>query len=177
MIRQLILASAILVLSGTATAQDKAAAPAQHAFIGVKKCMMCHKGDAKGNVHEKWLASKHSKATQVLVDKKDGSEKNAACLACHATGFGKGGYAVGAANAVEFEGIQCESCHGAGADYKLTHSKDAAGAAALGFVAKPNEATCKTCHNEKSPTFDKTKPFNFEAMHKLIDHKYRNKAK
>ncbi len=27
---------------------------------------------------------------------------------------------------------------------------------------KVEEATCKNCHNDKGPTFDKDKPFNFE---------------
>jgi len=174
MIRQVLLAGAILFAAGNVSAQDKAAAPA-HAFIGVKKCMMCHKGEVKGNVHEKWLASKHAKAYQTLVDKKDGSEKKAECLVCHTTGFNAGGYVPGAPTAAEFEGVQCESCHGAGADFKLTHGKDPAGAAKLGLVSKPNEATCKTCHNETSPTFKKDHPFKFEEAAKAIDHKFRKK--
>jgi len=177
MIRHIVLAAAVLLTAGSGYGQDKAATPAAaHAFIGVKKCMMCHKGEAKGNVYEKWTASKHSKAFQVLVDKKDGSDKKPECLACHTTGFNKAGYVVGAANAAEYEGVQCEACHGAGGDFKLTHSKDPAGAAALGFVAKPTEATCKACHNEKSTNFDKAKPFNFGEMHKKIEHVYRKPA-
>jgi hypothetical protein len=173
MIRRLILAGAIVFTATVSFAQDKAA-PA-HAAIGVKKCMMCHKGEAKGNVHEKWLATKHANAFKLLVDKKDGSDKKAECLACHTTAYGNGGYAIGAANAAEYEGVQCESCHGAGADYKLTHSKDLAAAAGQGFVAKPDEKTCKSCHNEKSPTFNKDKPFNFKEYYAKINHTYRTK--
>ena len=175
MIHRLILVGAFALVAGISNAQDKAATPG-HAYIGVKKCMMCHKGEAKGMVHEKWLATKHANAFKTLVDKKDGSEKKAECLACHTTGFDKAGYVVGAATAVEFEGIQCEACHGPGADYKLTHSKDLAAAAKAGFVAIPTQETCKTCHNDKSPTFKKDHPFNFEEMHKKIDHRYRAKA-
>ncbi len=181
MIRHLILTAAFSLVTTVAFAQDKPAAKADevktHAFIGVKKCMMCHKGETKGNVYEKWADSKHAKAFQTLVDKKDGSEKNAECLACHTTGYGKGGYVAGAENAAEFQGVQCEMCHGAGGDFKLTHSKDPTGAAALGFVAKPDEKTCKQCHNEKNPNFAKVKPFKYEDMHKIIDHRYRAKAK
>lgn len=175
MLQRILLSAAFILVAGSVNAQDKPAAPA-HAYIGVKKCMMCHKGEAKGNVHEKWLATKHANAFKTLVDKKDGSDKKAECLACHTTGYNNGGYVTGAANAAEFEGVQCESCHGAGADFKLTHNKDLAAAAKAGFVAKPNVETCKTCHNEKSPTFKKDKPFNFDEAHKVIDHRYRNKA-
>lgn len=183
MFRQVILTTAFAIAAGSASAQEKAApakpveAPATHGFIGVKKCSMCHKGEAKGTVYEKWMESNHAKAYQTLVAKKDGSEKKAECLTCHTTGYGKGGYALDAANAAEFEGVQCEACHGGGADFKLTHNKDAAAAAAQGFVAKPDVKTCQQCHNEKSPSFDKAKPFDFEAMHKLIDHRFRDKAK
>lgn len=175
MIHRILLVGAFALVASISKAQDKAAAPA-HAYIGVKKCMMCHKGEAKGMVHEKWLASKHANAMKTLVDKKDGSDKKAECLACHTTGFNKGGYVEGAATAVEFEGVQCEACHGPGADYKMTHSKDKDAAAKVGFVAVPGLETCKGCHNEKSPTFKKDKPFNFEEMHKKIDHKYRTKT-
>ncbi len=175
MIRRLLLVGAFALVASVANAQEKAVA-ASHASIGVKKCMMCHKGEAKGMVHEKWLATKHAGAFKTLVDKKDGSEKKAECLACHTTNFNKGGYVVEAATAVEFEGVQCESCHGGGADYKLSHSKDKEAAAKAGFIAAPGLETCKGCHNEKSPTFKKDKPFVFEEMHKKIDHKYRTKA-
>jgi len=175
MISRLLLAGAFALVASISNAQDKAPTPA-HAFIGVKKCAMCHKGDAKGTVHEKWLATKHANAFKTLVDKKDGSEKKAECLACHTTGYGKGGYAIDAVTAVEYEGVQCEACHGGGADYKMVHNKDLAAAAKAGFVAVPNVETCKTCHNEKSPTFKKDKPFVFEEMHKKIDHRYRKAA-
>jgi len=161
-----------LITSSLSIAQDKPAEK-KPVFEGAKKCMICHKGDAKGNVHEKWLASKHANAFQTLVNKKDGSEKKPECLACHTTGYDKSGYKVGAENAALFEGVQCEACHGAGSDYRTIHGKDLAAAAKAGFVAKPTEATCKECHNDKSPTFDKDKPFKFEEMHKKIDHRYK----
>ncbi len=175
MIHRMLLVGAFALVASVSHAQEKAAAPAP-AYIGVKKCMMCHKGEAKGMVHEKWLASKHASAIKVLADKKDGSEKKAECLACHTTGFNKGGYVPGAETAPEFENVQCEACHGPGADYKLTHGKDLAAAAKAGFIAVPSVETCKGCHNEKSPSFKKDKPFNFEEMHKKIDHRYRDKA-
>lgn len=151
--------------------KDSAAAPA---YIGIKKCSICHKGEAKGNVHEKWLATEHANAYKVLVDKKDGSEKKAECLECHTTGFNKGGYVLDAANAAEFEGIQCEACHGPGSDFRPLHNKDIEAAKKVGFIPKPTEEKCVECHNKKSPTF---KGFKYEEFHKKIDHRYRQAEK
>jgi hypothetical protein len=69
------------------------------------------------------------------------------------------------------DGVSCESCHGAGGDYwtkqvmtDITAKK--IDGATVGLV-KPDEATCKKCHNEESPTFA---GFNFEEMSKKIAH-------
>ena len=74
-------------------------------YVGVKKCKMCHKGEKRGNVFEKWEKGPHADAFGKL---KDADKKNPECLACHTTGFNKGGYKIGDANASKFEGIQCE---------------------------------------------------------------------
>lgn len=175
MIRRLILAGAILLVATVTYAEDKPAAKTP-GYVGVKACTMCHKGDKYANLDKKWADSKHAKAFEVLVAKKE--DKNPKCLACHTTGFGKGGYAVDAADDVKkkFEGVQCEACHGAGADYKgAAVMKDAAKAAAAGLTAKPDAKVCQTCHNADSPTFDAKKPFKFEEAAKAIDHTYRKK--
>ena len=38
-------------------------------YIGVKKCKMCHKGEKKGEVFEKWEKSTHAKAFETLKKK------------------------------------------------------------------------------------------------------------
>jgi hypothetical protein len=140
-------------------------------YIGVSKCKMCHKGASKGEVFEKWEKSLHSKAFETLKAK--GEDKNPKCLECHVTGFNTpSGYKIGDANAVNFEGVQCESCHGPGSEYKsLSIMKDKKQAIAKGLI-DPTEAQCKKCHNPKSPTF---KSFNFAEFVKKIDHTYRKK--
>jgi hypothetical protein len=139
-------------------------------FVGVKKCRMCHKGEKKGNVFEKWVKGPHANAFQKLKAK--GEEKNPKCLACHVTGFNQDGYKLGADNAAKFEGVQCESCHGPGSDYKkLSIMKDKAKAMENGLLAV-NEATCTKCHNKKSPDF---KGFNYQEYLKKINHIYRKK--
>jgi hypothetical protein len=143
---------------------------ADFTYVGISKCKMCHKGAAKGEVFEKWEKSPHANAFAVLKAK--GEDKNPKCLECHVTGFNAGGYKVGDATAVNFEGVQCECCHGPGSAYKsLSIMKDKKQALANGLV-EPNEALCKKCHNPKSPTF---KGFNFAEAVKKINHSYRNK--
>lgn len=152
-------------------------ASAQHAYVGVKGCTLCHKSEAQGQQLAIWEKSKHSGAYNTLksdkaneIAKAKGLAKPAVespeCLECHAI---KGG----PDNADVTQGVQCESCHGAGADYKaraVMQKKD--DAASKGLVVWADkaaiEAMCKNCHNEKSPT---NKPFNFEERWKDIAHK------
>jgi len=138
-------------------------------YIGAAVCSMCHRGQTNHMVHEKWLASKMARAFKAL-DPAKGEDKNPTCLACHTTGFGAGGYAVGSPNAAKFEGVQCEVCHGPGSMYKtITIMKDKKQALANGLII-PTEATCRQCHGAKNPRKDK---FDFAEALKTIDHRYR----
>ncbi len=137
-------------------------------YVGVNKCKMCHKGEKKGMVFEKWEKSAHAKAFESLKAK--GEDKNPKCLECHVTGFNAGGYKIGEANALDFANVQCEACHGPGSEYKtMSIMKDKKLAIEKGLVV-PTEASCKKCHNEKSPTF---KGFNFKEYTAKIDHTYK----
>jgi len=138
-------------------------------YVGSKKCRMCHKGAKKGNVFEKWMEKKHSKALETL--KKKGKEKDPACLECHTTAFNKGGYKIGDPNASKFEGVGCESCHGPGSDYKkMSVMKNKSKALAAGLIV-PDEKVCLNCHDPKKSEF--AKPFEKDKYFKKIDHIYR----
>ena len=156
------LSSASLVMA------EDPAAPAGHAFVGSKACKTCHMGEKNGKIWETWLESKHAQALSVL-DSAKGERADAKCLKCHTVGFGtETGFKVGGdADPVVLASVGCESCHGAGADYKaMKVMKDKAAALAAGLVL-PNEETCKKCHNAESPTF---KGFDFAEMYKKIEH-------
>ena len=67
--------------------------------------------------------------------------------------------------------VGCESCHGPGSLYKSNKVMKALAAGtqdakAVSFL-KGDEATCKTCHNEESPTY---KPFKFAESWPKIAH-------
>lgn len=152
----------------------------QREYIGATRCRMCHRTEEQGKQYDLWLESPHAKAYATLASaesKKIAAEKGIAdpqksgeCLSCHVTAYGVDAQYLGSKYSVE-EGVSCESCHGAGGDYQKKSTMEAISAGTLdgktvGLV-HPTEALCKTCHNEKSPTF---KAFNFATASKQIAH-------
>lgn len=150
-------------------------------YIGVDKCAaMCHKGDSKGRQLEIWKDSKHANAFKTLqtsgadaIAKEKGFDTPAAetpeCVKCHTLGK--------AFTGLQFEdsfdktqGVQCETCHGAGSEYKkLTIMKDRNLAIQNGLTVHENDKDtfCRTCHNPESPTF---KEFNLDEYWSKIQH-------
>lgn len=120
-----------------------------HAFVGAKKCKICHKDE-----YTSWMVTAHARTFERLGTEDQVNDK---CLPCHTTGT--------TINNVLLEGVQCEACHGAGNDYrktKIMKDKDAAKEAGL---IDPDKEVCERCHNEDSPTF---KGFDFDtAIQKL----------
>lgn len=127
----------------------------KHDYVGVGKCKMCHMPYFKA-----WSETGHAKAFDLLnAEKKEDKDKK--CLKCHTTGMGQGGYDA-AKETPDFKGVQCEACHGAGADYlKMSVMKDPKAAKAAGLVSPVTEEVCVKCHNKESPTF---KGFDFEKF-------------
>jgi hypothetical protein len=159
---------AIAVFVALSVSLAAAAEGAKPTYIGSAKCKMCHISQ-----HKTWAASKHAAAVSVL---KPEELKKADCMGCHTVGFDA------ATGAAAEEAVGCESCHGPGSIYgvKENMSKEKVKAdpeAAKKFwmangMVKPGEATCKGCHNEKSPTF---KGFDFAKASTAIKH-WKDKA-
>ena len=104
-------------------------AAAETAFEGRKKCSNCHKSEA-----DSWIKTAHAKAVDSLkanrdkkkneamvkakLDPKKDFTKDKDCIGCHVTGFGvEGGYEITEPDKFLI-GVGCESCHGAGPDYR-----------------------------------------------------------
>ena len=139
-------------------------------YVGVKRCKGCHKGERKGNVYETWLSKKHAKAFEGIKAK--GEEKNEKCLGCHTTAFNKGGYKIDDPKNVNFEGVQCESCHGPGSVYKkISLMKNREEALKNGLI-DIKEETCTPCHDGSDHAGGK---FNYQEALKQIDHTYTKK--
>jgi hypothetical protein len=171
---------AVLVASAGLLAHAAAARAADHAFVGSTKCATCHKTAAQGEQFPKWQASKHAKAYETLASEKAKEvakakgiadpQKAPECLKCHVTAHGVDAALLGEKYAVT-DGVGCESCHGAGADYmkKATMEGLMSGTiepASVGLV-KPDKAACEKCHNKESPTFT---AFDYEKSLEQIKH-------
>jgi len=153
-----------------------AVAPAQNKYVGANACKMCHQGAKKGDQFKIWQGSKHANAYKVLSGPeaqkiRKGAEKDPECLACHTTGHGMDAAMFDKKFSME-DGVQCEACHGAGDKYKsMSTMKDHGKAVAAGMTDFKKEGAiekqCKTCHNEKSPTY---KGFKLDEMLPKIAH-------
>jgi hypothetical protein len=158
-----------------------------HGFVGKDVCGMCHRSEKAGKQLDIWKASKHAQAYLTLesdsankIAKDKGFNTPAAktpeCLKCHTSGSNADPSLLGAKFKIE-DGVQCETCHGAGADYKAMNvMKDKDLAVKNGLQLHDNLQTfCVKCHNSESPTF-KSAP-NVTAMWDLIKHPVPAEAK
>jgi hypothetical protein len=148
-------------------------------YVGVDGCTKaCHKSEEKGKQLDIWKSSKHSQAWTALttpdadkIAKDKGFTTPAAetpfCIKCHVLGKDIDPAELSDTFKKE-DGVQCESCHGAGSDYKsLSVMKDVAQAKEKGLIMDKSDTFCKTCHNPESPSY---KEFKFDDAWALIKH-------
>ncbi len=150
-------------------------------YVGAKKCGMCHKAKM-GNQYKIWKESKHAKAFETLlseeadkISKEMGFGEKASeaseCLKCHVTAYDVDASLLASSFKRE-NGVQCETCHGAGSKYKKKSiMKDHAKAVENGLAEyadeKAIEEKCRTCHNAESPTYME---FTFKEKWEEIKH-------
>jgi YVTN family beta-propeller protein len=144
-------------------------------YTGSLACGECHKGPMMGYQFSKWQMSAHADAYAVLGTdraREIAREMNVegepltsgACLKCHATAYADPAGGVEESYTV-YEGVGCESCHGAGSLYSpeaVMRDKPAAMQAGLKEITP---ATCNGCHENAHG-----KPFDYEAAVKKIAH-------
>ncbi|MFO7447296.1 MAG: cytochrome c family protein [Ignavibacteriaceae bacterium] len=154
-------------------AQDK------NAFVGADVCGACHKTEKQGKQLSIWQDSKHSKAFETLKTKEADeiaaklghttpAAETEACLKCHTSGYNVAAELKQAKFKME-DGVQCETCHGAGSEYKsLKVMKSREESIAKGLIVHEKiEDYCVGCHNPESPTF---KEIDFTAAWETIKH-------
>jgi len=165
-----------------------AIANGEHEYVGYQKCKTCHNKEEIGNQFDIWRESRHAKAYETLGT--DKAKKWAAeagvsdpqtddrCIKCHSTAHGVPDERVSR----KFDrtaGVQCESCHGAGKDYKKKKiMMDRDKAIQKGLII-PTAELCTGCHNDESPAWDEkaytladgsTAGFDFDQAVKKIAH-------
>lgn len=132
-------------------------------LVGVKSCKMCHKKDDTGNQFNVWQASGHAKAFEALgtdAAKAAGAKAGVAdpqhsgkCLKCHSTAYNWTEQVATDKVPVE-EGVSCESCHGAGSDYKSKETMQSREKCIAAGMVYPATKNCEKCHNAESPTWN-----------------------
>ena len=149
--------------------------PSAHKYTGVMACASCHTGPKFNFQFSRWRMSKHARAyaelgtSRAVEIAEEGGvtgdpQKAGQCLKCHATGAG-----VEEASFLKgfdlTDGVQCESCHGPGADYSSEAAMlDKATARSKG-MREVNAKTCGPCHEKAHG-----KPFDYEKAVKEIVH-------
>lgn len=152
-----------------------------------KKCKTCHNKKKEAPQYAIGESSAHCNAYQTRASDeakemasragvKGNPQEANECLKYHVTGY-ELDEAMFAEKSAVGDGVQCESCHGPGSEYKaakiMSSSKykiqrDVQHELALeaGLVI-PDEKTCTKCHSKRSPAF---KGFNNKAYYEKIKH-------
>jgi 2',3'-cyclic-nucleotide 2'-phosphodiesterase (5'-nucleotidase family) len=113
--------------------------PSGGSYAGAAACSSCHQSQT-----QQWNTTGHATAFSSLITKNQ--DYNPECVACHVTGFGYTGGFERPDYSPEMANVQCEMCHGAGAEHA---AQPAAGYGAITALA------CVNCHtSDKSPDFD-----------------------
>jgi YVTN family beta-propeller protein len=167
--------------SGSA-GEDPPLKSSEHKYTGVENCAECHSGPEMGFQFSQWRMGRHARAYAVLASPEgyelarksgvDGDPQSSyECLRCHATGAGYDGASFADGFDIR-DGVQCESCHGAGEDYSpqaVMLDKVAARAAGL---SPPSAELCLSCHRQGHSGV----PFDYEASVARIAHPTRPKV-
>ncbi len=125
-------------------------------YVGVLTCAGCHNSPSMGYRFSKWRTSPHARAYATLatdkayeIAKKEGltedPQTSPQCLKCHTSAYYR--EAGGATESYGLdEGVECETCHGAGSAYiQEAIMRDRPAATAAGLKSVTNEI-CQTCH-------------------------------
>lgn len=118
-----------------------------HDFVGPLTCQGCH-----AEAYAAWSATPH--ATNSLTGT---SAADPRCTSCHSPNE----------TTEKVAGVSCETCHGGGQFYANRQVMRDAELARLVGLADPGDKTCRSCHDDSSPSLA---PFVLRDKLKLIDH-------
>ena len=203
----IIAASFVVFTAGDGTAGSKKEVTKKKAvpYVGITECKKCHIKE-----YMSWKKTRMAKTFEVLkpgqavetknkfkLDPKKDYTKDAGCLSCHTTGYGKpGGYPKAMSDdpkvkkpdkknaakikkqAKENEGTTCEGCHGAGSKYVELHEEIATKKRKYTLkemydagMYKMDAKACTSCHNPKNPTVPEGYKFDWKRDKSKDTHK------
>lgn len=150
--------------------------PAHH-YTGVAACGRCHRQDRTGNQLAVWEQTAHAQAFQRLASPEAAAaaaergvttnpQETPECLRCHTTAWGVPAEFLGE-GFDRTQGVQCEACHGPGADYGVLRVMRDRNASVQAGLVIPDEQVCRRCHNPESPRY---RDFNFQERYHQIQH-------
>jgi peroxiredoxin len=122
------------------------------AYVGAEACRDCHRPQ-----YDQWSRTRHAAAFAVLFKSDRGADRN--CTPCHTTGAGrKGGFGDKDLKDRPMTHVQCEVCHGPGADH-VQAPPALKKATVYGITDQCSvcivQGVCLTCHDRRNdPDFD-----------------------
>ncbi len=124
-------------------------------YVGQQACVNCHP-----QAHRVNFAAAHTHAYETLAHKN--SEFDPECLRCHTVGYGARDGFLNLQRTPNLAGVQCENCHGRGADH-IRAMQARLHAASTFRPVTPN--TCVRCHDREN-----SENFSFAAFWPKIAH-------
>jgi hypothetical protein len=134
------------VAGGVAALPATAAEP-----IGAARCGTCHP-----KIYASWRTTAHARSLESLTD---AQREDPTCRACHTLEPGSADPAL--------QGVQCESCHGAGSLYSPEHVMRDPRLARLLGLADVDASTCRACHEGVS---SRLRPYDWRSMVEAMGH-------
>ena len=120
------------------------------AYVLSETCGECHQAE-----YEVWKKTRHAHAFEALETKQ--RTFDAACVGCHSLGYQKQGF-VNIKATPQFANVQCESCHGPGAQHSSLPTEG-------NYKTPSKNESCLICHDrENSPDFD------FQKYWPVVEH-------
>jgi len=128
----------------------KAAGPVDSGFVSAQTCLGCHRSE-----YMTWSNTAHARAINSLATR--AAELDSGCLACHTTGFNRGGF-QNINETRTLVNVQCEECHGPGKAHITKPDKS------YGHVADV-QAVCARCHTTQTSADFKLDSFWAKIKH------------